>query len=732
MSTPCNDDLTKGRCHLTPDNSSAYNGGLEVPQLRVLRLVKMTTIEKVTDDLIAEQAINTIRTLSMDGVQAAASGHPGAPMALAPVAYQLWADVLRYDPTAPQWPNRDRYVLSSGHASMLLYSLLHLVGVRKLDADGQVTEQPAVSLDDLKNFRQFGSTTPGHPEYGHTTGVETTTGPLGQGCGNSVGMAIAEKWLAARYNQPGFELFDYNVYVQCGDGDMMEGLTGEAASLAGHLKLDNLCWIYDDNHITIEGSTELAFSEDVAARFRSLGWQVVEVADANDLGLLADAYEAFLACDDRPTLLVVRTVIGFGSPHKAGSASAHGEPIGDEEIALTKAAYGWPEDAKFLVPEGVLAHFESRFGSRGNAAREAWETLFGCYQKEYPKLASDLLLMQRRELPEGWAADLPRFEADAKGLATRVSGGQVLNALGKNVPWLVGGSADLAPSTKTLLTFESAGDFSATDRAGRNFHFGIREHAMAAALNGMALCGVRPYGATFFVFSDYLRPSMRLSALMRLPIILVFTHDSIGVGEDGPTHQPVEQLAAARAIPGLIVLRPADANETAEAWHVALQQTDRPVALALTRQNLPTLDRRQYAAAEGVQRGAYVLVDSAGSKPEVLLLASGSEVTLAVEAYRQLEAEGIHARVVSMPSFELFEEQPESYRDEVLPPSVSARVAVEAGIRQGWDHYLGHTGAFVGMHGFGKSAPFKEVYQDQGITVEHIVAEAKRLVGKAG
>jgi transketolase len=688
-------------------------------------------MEKSMDDQVTELAINTIRTLSMDAVQAANSGHPGAAMALAPVAYQLWADVLQFDPTAPQWPNRDRYVLSSGHASMLLYSMLHLAGIRKLDADGQITDQPAVSLDDLKNFRQLGSTTPGHPEHGLTAGVETTTGPLGQGCGNSVGMAIAGKWLAARYNRPGFELFDYNTYVQCGDGDMMEGLTCEAASLAGHLKLDNLCWIYDDNHITIEGSTNLAFSEDVPARFRSLGWQVVEVADANNLGALTAAYRAFLACDDRPTLLMVRTVIGYGSPNKAGKPSAHGEPIGEEEIALTKAAYGWPEDAKFLVPEGVLAHFENTLGRRGVAARQAWDTLMERYQVEHADLARELVQMQHRQLPAGWDADLPRFEADAKGMATRASGGKVLNALGKNVPWLVGGSADLAPSTKTLLTFDSAGTFSATDRGGRNLHFGIREHAMASALNGMALCGVRPYGATFFVFSDYLRPSLRLSALMGLPTLLVFTHDSIGVGEDGPTHQPVEQLAAARTIPGLILLRPADANETAQAWHVALQQTDRPVALALTRQNLPTLDRSQFAAAEGVGRGAYVLSEAEGGDPQVLLLATGSEVTLAIEAQRQLKTEGIRARVVSMPSFELFEGQPASYRDEVLPPSVNARVAVEAGIRQGWEHYLGRTGAFVGMRGFGRSGPFQEVYQDMNITFEQVVLEARRQVGKA-
>ncbi len=684
-----------------------------------------TTTEKISD-----LAINTIRTLSMDGVQAAGCGHPGTPMALAPVAYQLWTETLSYDPTAPLWPNRDRFVLSCGHASMLVYSLLHLAGVRKLDTDGKATDEPSVSLDDLKNFRQWGSATPGHPEQGHTSGVETTTGPLGQGCGNGVGMAIAGKWLAARYNKPGHELFNYNTYVQCSDGDLMEGVTSEAASLAGHLQLANLCWIYDDNNITIEGGTDLAFSEDVAMRFRGLGWHVTEVADANDLEALAIAFAEFQKCEDKPTLIIVKSIIGYGAPNKAGTASAHGEALGADEIQLTKAAYDWPEDESFRVPTDVMEHFQNSLGGRGQAARENWENLFGRYAEKFPGLARDIKQMQRRALPTGWDAELPRFDADAKGLATRVSSGKVLNALAKNIPWLLGGSADLAPSTKTLLTFDDTGDFSSANYAGRNFHFGIREHAMAAALNGMALCGLRPYGATFFVFSDYLRPSMRLSAIMQLPSIFVFTHDSIGVGEDGPTHQPVEQLAAARAIPGLVVMRPGDANETAQAWHTALSQSDRPVAFALTRQNLPTLDREKFASAEGTSRGAYVLAGAAGGEPEVLLLASGSELALAVEAHEQLTATGINASLVSFPSFELFNQQPKTYRDEVLPPSVTARVGIEAGVRQGWDRYLGTDGVFIGMSSFGISAPYAKIYQEMGITTERIIAEAKRLVGK--
>ncbi len=684
----------------------------------------MTTTSKD----ISELAINTIRTLSMDGVEAAGCGHPGTPMALAPVTYQLWSDVLRYDPTAPLWPNRDRYVLSCGHASMLIYSMIHLAGIRKADDNGATGDELSVTLDDLKNFRQWGSATPGHPEHGHTTGVETTTGPLGQGCGNSVGMAIAAKWLGARYNRPGFDLFGYNTYAQCSDGDLMEGVASEAASLAGHLKLSNLCWIYDDNNITIEGNTDLAFTEDVAARFRGLGWNVVSVADANDLEALSAAYDSFLNCDDAPTLIVVTSIIGYGSPNKANTAGIHGSAVGADEIKLTKAAYGWPEDESFLVPEEVPEHFSSTMGSRGSAAREEWDTLFAKYQKKHPEQARDLEQMQQGKLPAGWDSELVEFPADDKGLATRSSAGKALNSLAKNLPWLIGGSADLAPSTNTLLTFDNTGDFGPANYAGRNFHFGIREHGMAAAMNGMALCGVRPYGATFFVFSDYLRPSMRLAAIMGVPSIYVFTHDSIGVGEDGPTHQPVEQLAAARTIPGLVVIRPADANEAAHAWRAALADSNRPTALILTRQNLPTLDRTKMAAADNVSRGGYILSEAEG-EAKVLLIATGSEVSLALAAQSKLAAEGIPARVVSMPSFELFEDQPQTYRDEVLPPAISARVGIEAGIRQGWDRYLGTGGTFVGMTGFGLSAPFAKIYEEFGFTVENVVSEAKRVLG---
>jgi len=676
---------------------------------------------------ISQLAINTIRTLSMDGVEAARCGHPGTPMALAPVTYQLWTETLRYDPTAPLWPNRDRYVLSCGHASMLIYSMLHLAGVRKADAKGNVSGDLSVTLDDLKNFRQWGSATPGHPEHGHTTGVETTTGPLGQGCGNSVGMAIASKWLGARYNRPGFELFNYNAYAQCSDGDLMEGVACEAASLAGHLKLDNLCWSYDDNTIPIEGHTDLAFSEDVATRFQGLFCNVITVTESNYLARLSAAYESFTKCDDAPTLIIVKSIIGFGSPNKANTAAAHGAALGAEEIKLTKAAYGWPEDEKFLVPNEVPKHFQNTLGQRGGEARGEWEATFEKYAAKHPQEAAEITQMQNGELPKGWDAEVPEFPADEKGMATRKSAGQVLNAFAKNVPWLIGGSADLAPSTNTLLTFDDTGHFGADDYAGRNFHFGIREHGMAATLNGMALSGVRPYGATFFVFSDYLRPSMRLSALMGVPSIYVFTHDSIGVGEDGPTHQPVEQLAAARAIPGLVVIRPGDANEAAHAWRAAIAETKRPTALVLTRQNLPTLCREKYAAADGAARGGYVLADAKDA--QVVLIATGSELSLAVEAHEKLTGAGIPTRVVSMPSFELFEDQPQKYRDEVLPPNITARVAIEAGVEQGWGKYLGTHGAFVGMTSFGASAPFEKIYEEFGFTVEHVVSEAKRVLG---
>ena len=682
----------------------------------------MTTTSKDLTQL----AINTIRTLAMDGVEAAGCGHPGTPMALAPVTYQLWTDPLSYDPSAPQWPNRDRYVRSCGHASMLIYSMLHLASVQKVNAQGSATGELSVTLDDLRNFRQWDSATPGHPEFGHTSGVETTTGPLGQGCGNSVGMALASKWLAARYNKPGFDLFGYNVYAQCSDGDLMEGVACESASLAGHLKLDNLCWIYDDNNITIEGETDLAFSEDVGQRFQGLGWNVIKVSDANDLDALSKAYEAFSQCNDAPTLIIVKSIIGYGSPNKANTAAAHGAKLGEDEVRLTKAFYGWPEDESFVVPDEVLEHFQNTLGQRGLDNRTAWESLFEQYRAEYSELAKEVDLIRSNDLPAGWDRELPEFPADEKGIATRSSSGQALNAFAAKIPWLIGGSADLAPSTNTLLKFEDVGDFDANNYGGRNMHFGIREHAMAATLNGMALSGLRPYGATFFVFSDYLRPSMRLSALMGLPAIYVFTHDSIGVGEDGPTHQPVEQLAAARAIPGITVIRPCDANEAAHAWKAALAQRNRPTALILTRQNLPTLDRTQCSSAESVSQGGYVLADAKNGKPEILLLASGSEVSLALEAYQQLTADGIQARVVSMPSFELFEEQSQEYRDQVLPPQVTARVAVEAGIRQGWDRYLGSTGAFVGMDSFGVSAPFSKIYQEFGFTTENVVAQAKQ------
>lgn len=679
-----------------------------------------------TTQNIEQTAIDTIRTLSMDAVQAANSGHPGTPMALAPIAYKVWADHMRYDPGAPLWPNRDRYVLSCGHASMLLYSMIHLSGISHIDESGKVTGEPSLPLEELKNFRQLGSRTPGHPEVGHTAGVETTTGPLGQGCANSVGMAIAEKWLAARYNKPGFELFDYNVYVQCSDGDLMEGVACEAASLAGHLKLDNLCWIYDDNQITIEGDTDLAFSEDVATRFEGLGWTVRRVDDANDLAALESAITSFKNTSDSPTLLIVNSVIGYGAPTKAGTHGAHGAPLGDEEIAKTKENYGWPADEKFRVPEGVKEHFDSTMGKRGSEAREAWEANLAEYAKKHGDLAKELQQIQAGDLPSGWDADVPVFDADEKGMATRKSSGQVLNALAKNIPWMLGGSADLAPSTLTLIDGE--GDFAAGEWGGRNLHFGIREHAMAAAGNGMALAGLRAYVATFFVFSDYLRPSMRLSSIMHQPLVYVFTHDSIGVGEDGPTHQPVEQLAAARSIPGLLVIRPGDANECVEAWKTAISEKSRPTALALTRQNLPTLCRDKYAAASGAAKGGYVLADAEGGKPQVILIASGSELSLAVEAHEKLAADGVAARLVSMPCMELFEDQDAAYRESVLPAEVTARVAVEAGVQQPWDKYLGFGGKFVGMHGFGASAPYNEVYEARGITTEAVVAAAKEAI----
>ena len=686
----------------------------------------------MTDTEISQLSINTIRTLSIDAIQQANSGHPGTPMGMAPVVYCLWQRFLRFDPEEPIWPNRDRFVLSAGHASMLLYSILHLTGVRAVDPDYEVVGKPAVSLDDIKSFRQFGSRCAGHPEYRWTSGVECTTGPLGQGVAMSVGMAMASKWLAARYNRPGFDLFDYDVYALCGDGCMMEGLSNEAASLAGHLELSNLCWIYDSNRITIEGHTNIAFRDDIASRFLSYGWNVERVGDANDLDRLDRALNSFRKTTDRPTLIIVDSHIGYGSPHKAGTSAVHGEPLGEEEVKLTKRIYGWPEDAKFLVPEGVRVHFQQGIGKRGRELRTAWESKFKEYRRQFPQLADEIEKMQRRALPDGWDKNLPVFPPDPKGLGGRESSGQVLNAVAKNVPWLIGGSADLTPSTKTRLNFDGAGDFQAHSYGGRNLHFGVREHAMAAILNGLSVSKLRPFGSGFLIFSDYARCAIRLSALMEIPAIHIFTHDSIGVGEDGPTHQPIEHLISLRAIPNLAVIRPGDANEVLEAWKFILQMRHHPAALILSRQAMPTLDRTKYAPASGLFKGAYVLADAAGGKPDVLLLATGSEVSLCVAAYEQLKAEGIRARVVSMPSWEIFERQSQEYRDSVLPPSVKARVAVEQASTWGWAHYVGLDGAILGMKTFGASAPLKVLQKEFGFTKESVVAAAKEQLAKVG
>ena len=680
--------------------------------------------------------INTLRTLSIDAVQQAQSGHPGTPMDAAPTAYCLWQRFLRYDPQDPNWPNRDRFVLSAGHACALLYSLLYLCGVKAQASSYPQGDRLAVTLDDLMNFRQAGSRCTGHPEYGWTSGVETTTGPLGQGVATSAGMAIAERWLAATYNRPGYDLFDHNVYALCGDGDLMEGISSEAASLAGHLKLSNLCWIYDDNHITIEGSTAITFSEDVAARFTAYGWQVARVSDANDLAALNDGYQAFLDTLDRPTLIIVQSHIGYGAPHKQDTREAHGEPLGDEEVRLAKQFYGCDPDVRFNVPDGVMAHFGAQFGRRGAAAHAAWQTLFAAYRAQYPDLAAQIEQMQRRELPAGWESALPAFAADAKGIATRDSSGQVLNAIAARIPWLLGGAADLSPSTRTNLKFDAAGEFQVPGQVesinyrGRNFHFGIREHAMCAIGSGMSLSKLRPYVSSFLIFTDYCRAALWLSAMMELPLISIWTHDSISMGEDGPTHQPVEQLASLRAMPGRVVLRPADANEVVEAWRVIMQFTNSPVCLVLTRQALPTLDRAKYASAGSVALGAYILADAADGEPDVLLLATGSEVSLCVEAYEQLKADGIKARVISMPSWELFERQPRDYRDRILPPAITARVAVEEASSFGWERYTGFDGAILGLHTFGMSAPQKVVAQHFGFEPAHVVAAAKAQIAR--
>jgi transketolase len=686
---------------------------------------------------ISEQAvldklcINTIRTLSIDAVQQANSGHPGTPMALAPVMYTLWRDYLRFDPADPIWPNRDRFVLSNGHASMMLYATLYLAGVKATNSGSESLPELAVALDDIKRFRQLDSKCPGHPEYHLTSGVEATTGPLGQGCATSVGMAIAERWLVVHFNRPEFTVFDYDVYAMCGDGDMMEGVTSEAASLAGHLMLGNLCWIYDSNRITIEGHTDLAFSDDVAARFLAYGWNVKRVGDANDTARIAEAIEAFRSTNDVPTLIIVDSHIGYGAPHKHDTSAAHGEPLGIEEIRLAKRSYGWAEDAKFLVPDGVREHFHAGIGQRGHNLRVKWFARFEDYRAKYPDLADRIERMQKHELPEGWDADLPSFPADPKGLATRDASGKVLNAIAPRYPWLVGGAADLSPSTKTRLTFEAAKDFEADNYGGRNLHFGIREHAMGAIVNGLALSELRAYGSTFLIFSDYMKPAIRLSALMELPVITVFTHDSIGLGQDGPTHQPVEQLVALRAIPDLITLRPADANEVVEAWRVIIGVKHQSACLVLSRQPLPTFDRKRYASAAGVARGAYVMADAESGKPAVILIATGSEVALCVEAHERLKQDGVAARVVSMPSWELFEQQAQAYRESVLPPGVTARVSVEAGSVIGWDRYVGMNGARIGMQSFGASAPIKDLMKKFGFTPEHVVAAAKEQIAKS-
>ena len=678
-----------------------------------------------------ELCINTIRTLSIDAVQAAKSGHPGTPMALAPLVYTIWNRVMYFDPADPIWPNRDRFVLSNGHASMLLWSALHLTKTQAVDAEYERLGQPSVTLDDIRRFRQLDSKAPGHPEYHWVSGVETTTGPLGQGIATSVGMAIGEKWLAAHYNRPGFEIFNYHIFAVCGDGCLMEGVASEAASLAAHLGLDNLCWVYDNNHITIEGSTKIAFTEDVEARFLAYGWNVLRVGNANDIDRIEHALNVFRKETGRPTFIVLDSHIGYGAPHKQDTSAAHGEPLGEEEVRLAKRAYGWPEDAKFLVPDGVYSHFTTGIGVRGAKANEEWKQLFTGYRAKYPDLASEIEMMQRRELPTGWDRNLPVFAADPKGLAGRDASGKVVNVLAQNIPWFLGGSADLGPSTKTTFTYEGAGDFQAETPNGKNLHFGIREHAMGAIVNGLALSKLRPFGATFFIFSDFLRPAIRLASLMEIPSLFVFSHDAMGDGEDGPTHQPVEHLASLRAIPGLITLRPGDANEVVEAYRYVLFEKHQPAVMAVSRQPLPTLDRTKYAAASGVAKGAYVLADPPEGTPEVILIASGSELSLAVEAHEKLLSEGISSRVVSMPSWEIFESQPQEYRDGVLPPKITARVAIEQASTFGWERYVGAGGHVIGMRTFGASAPLKELQKKFGFEPDQVTATAKQLLGRA-
>jgi transketolase len=676
---------------------------------------------------IARACVDTIRTLAIDAVQKAQSGHAGAPMGLAPVAYTLWQEFLCYDPVDPLWPNRDRFVLSNGHASMLLYALLHLTGVRRVE-DGRLTDKPSVSLDDIKNFRQLDSMTPGHPEYERTTGVETTTGPLGQGCGNSVGMAIASRWLGARYNQPRFAVFDFDVYAICSDGDLMEGVASEAASLAGHLGLSNLCWIYDNNTITIEGHTDLAFSEDVEGRFKGYRWKVLRVRDANDRAAVAAALQAFHDTKDRPTLVIVDSIIGYGAPHKQNTAAAHSDPLGEDEVRLAKRFYGWPEDAEFLVPDAVYDCFRDGIGRRGRQRRDDWMKAFATYKSEHPQSGREIETLLAGDLPLEWDVGLPAFPAVEKGLATRDASGKVLNQIAKTIPWLIGGAGDLSPSTKTA--FDGARALEADSPGGRIMHFGVREHAMGAIVNGLVACKLRAFGSTFLIFSDYMKPSIRLAALMELPVFHIFTHDSIGLGEDGPTHQPIEQLLGLRAIPNLIVLRPADANEVTEAYKVILALKKEPACLVLSRQKLPTFDRTRYAQASGLARGAYVMADAADGAPQVILIGTGSEVQLCIDVYEKLKAERIPARVVSMPSWELFERQDESYRHDVLPPDITARVTVEAGAVIGWDRYAGPSGITIGMHTFGGSAPGTALMKKFGFVPDRILQAAKEQIAK--
>jgi transketolase len=687
-------------------------------------------VEPLTASEMDQLCINTIRTLSIDAVQQAKSGHPGTPMALAPLVYTIWNRVMKFDPHDPIWPNRDRFVLSNGHASMLLWSVLHLTKTLAVNGEYENLGQPSVTLDDIRHFRQLGSKAPGHPEYHLVSGVETTSGPLGQGVATSVGMAIARQWLATRYNRPGFDIFDYRIYAVCGDGCLMEGVSSEAASLAAHLGLADLCWIYDNNHITIEGNTRITFTEDVADRFLAYGWNVLRVGDANDVDRIEHALDVFRKTKSRPTLIILDSHIGYGSPHKHDTAAAHGEPLGEDEVRLVKRSYGWPEDARFLVPDGVYERFATGVGARGEEAHSKWAELFSAYRAKYPELATEIDLMQRRELPAGWDRNLPTFPADEKGLAGREASGKVLNLLAQNIPWLLGGSADLGPSTKTPLTFEGAGDFQADSPGGRNLHFGIREHTMAAIVNGLSLSKLRAFGSTFLIFSDYARPAIRLSALMELPTLFVFTHDAMGDGEDGPTHQPIEHLASLRAIPGLVMIRPADANEVVEAYRYVMQLRHRPALIALSRQPLPTLDRKKYAPASGVARGAYILADAPGGDPEAILIASGSEVILAVDAHEKLLAEGIRSRVVSMPSWEIFDHQPQEYRESVLPPKVAARVSIEQASTLGWERYVGNSGRMIGMKTFGASAPLKELQRKFGFEPERVVEVAKELLAR--